>query len=127
MGLRRVSAGRIRVDGRELRIRSAAGAVAAGIAYLSEDGQGSGILTSFPVYANVTLASLAAYARPLLSRTRELERTRFYVDRFDVKARSDVYAFIRELADRGLAVLFISSELEEIMCYATGIKEGRAQ
>ena len=47
----------------------------------------------------------------------------------DVKAKSDIYAFIRELADRGIAVLFISSELEEIigMCERVIVmREGRA-
>jgi ribose transport system ATP-binding protein len=174
MGLRRPSAGRILVDGRELRPRGPADAVAAGMAYLSEDRQGSGILTAFALYANVTLVSLADYARPLLSRQRELEKARFYSDSFeikapglearlenlsggnqqkvslaksldtnprilivdeptrgvDVKAKSDIYAFIRSLADKGMAVLFISSELEEVigMCSRVLVmREGRIQ
>ncbi|MDA8426499.1 MAG: sugar ABC transporter ATP-binding protein [Treponema sp.] len=173
MGIRRVSAGRIFVGGRELRIRKPADAVKAGIAYLSEDRQGAGIITSFAVHKNVTLVSLGDYARPLISRAKELEKTRFYVDRFeikapsldarlenlsggnqqkvslaksldtdpkvlivdeptrgvDVKAKHDIYAFIRELADRGLAVMFISSELEEVMGMCERIvvmREGRA-
>jgi ribose transport system ATP-binding protein len=173
MGLRKISAGRIRIEGRELRIRNPGEAVRAGLAYLSEDRQGSGILTSFAMHANVTLVSLASYARPLIARSRELEKTRFYVDRFeirapsldarlenlsggnqqkvslaksldteprilivdeptrgvDVKAKRDIYAFVRELADSGIAVMFISSELEEIigMCGRVIVmREGRA-
>jgi ribose transport system ATP-binding protein len=174
MGLRKRSAGKILVEGREPRLNSPADAVRAGIAYLSEDRQGAGILTSFAMYANVTLVSLADYARPLLSKGRELEKTAYYVEQFeikspgpearlenlsggnqqkvslaksldtrprilivdeptrgvDVKAKSDIYAFIRKLADSGLAVMFISSELEEIigMCGRVIVmREGRAQ
>ncbi len=173
MGVRRISGGKIWVEGRERRIRKPGDAVVAGIAYLSEDRQGAGILTAFSMYANVTLVSLASYARPLIAHARELEKTRFYVDRFeikapsidarlenlsggnqqkvslaksldtqprvlivdeptrgvDVKAKSDIYAFIRALADSGIAVMFISSELEEIigMCGRVIVmREGRA-
>jgi ribose transport system ATP-binding protein len=173
MGIRRISAGRISVGGRELRIRKPADAVKAGIAYLSEDRQGAGIITAFAVHKNVTLVSLGDYAHPLISHAKELEKTRFYVDQFeikapsldarlenlsggnqqkvslaksldtdpkvlivdeptrgvDVKAKHDIYAFIRKLADRGLAVMFISSELEEVMGMCERIvvmREGKA-
>ena len=173
LGIRKSTAGRIFVRGRELRIGCPRDAVYAGFAYLSEDRQGSGILTSFAVYANVTLVSLDGYARPLIDRARELEKTKFYVDRFevrapsldarlenlsggnqqkvslaksldtdpkilivdeptrgvDVKAKRDIYAFIRELADRGIAVMFISSELEEIIGMSGRVivmREGRS-
>ncbi len=173
LGIRKATAGRIFVRGRELRIGCPRDAVDAGFAYLSEDRQGSGILTSFAVYANVTLVSLDGYARPLIDRARELEKTKFYVDRFevkapsldarlenlsggnqqkvslaksldtdpkilivdeptrgvDVKAKRDIYAFIRELADRGIAVMFISSELEEIIGMSSRVivmREGRS-
>ena len=45
-----------------------------------------------------------------------------------MKAKHDIYAFIRELADSGLSVIFISSELEELigMCGRVLVmKEGR--
>ncbi|MFA5852157.1 MAG: ATP-binding cassette domain-containing protein, partial [Spirochaetales bacterium] len=147
---------------------------AAGIAYLSEDRQGSGIITSFAMRKNVTLVSLKNYIHPLIDRGKELEKTRFYVGQFeikapslearldslsggnqqkvslaksidtaprilivdeptrgvDVKAKRDIYAFIRRLADEGIAVMFISSELEEIigMCDRVIVmKEGRVQ
>jgi len=172
MGIRKASSGKVTLDGVELSVNKPADAVRAGLSYLSEDRQGSGILTSFPVNANVTLVSLAEYARPLIDFKKELERTRYYVDQFevkapsldsrlenlsggnqqkislaksidtkprvlivdeptrgvDVKAKSDIYAFIRKLADEGLAVMFISSELEEIIGMCTRVvvmKEGR--
>jgi ribose transport system ATP-binding protein len=174
MCLRKASSGKVRVEGRELALRSAADAVAAGIAYLSEDRQGSGVLTSFAMNKNITLVSLGDYARPFIDRKKELGKTRFYIEQFDiktpswealleslsggnqqkvslaksidtapkilmvdeptrgvdVKAKSDIYAFIRRLADTGIAVMFISSELEEIigMCGRVIVmKEGRVQ
>jgi ribose transport system ATP-binding protein len=174
MCLRKASSGKVRVEGRELALRSAADAVAAGIAYLSEDRQGSGVLTSFAMNKNITLVSLGDYARPFIDRKKELAKTRFYIEQFDiktpsqealleslsggnqqkvslaksidtaprilivdeptrgvdVKAKSDIYAFIRGLADKGMAVMFISSELEEIigMCGRVIVmKEGKVQ
>ncbi|OHE57841.1 MAG: ABC transporter ATP-binding protein, partial [Treponema sp. GWA1_62_8] len=64
MGIRKASSGKVTLDGVELSVNKPADAVRAGLSYLSEDRQGSGILTSFPVNANVTLVSLAEYARP---------------------------------------------------------------
>jgi ribose transport system ATP-binding protein len=172
MGLRKASSGKLLLRGKELQVRGPRDAVAEGIAYLSEDRQGSGILTSFALRKNVTLVSLGDYARPLISSKREYEKTSFYVERFeikapspdakleslsggnqqkvslaksidtaprllivdeptrgvDVKAKSDIYAFIRDLAAKGLAVMFISSELEEIigMCDRVAVmKDGR--
>ena len=172
MGLRKASSGKLLLRGKELQVQGPRDAVAAGIAYLSEDRQGSGILTSFALRKNVTLVSLGDYAKPLISSKREYEKTGFYVERFeikapspdakleslsggnqqkvslaksidtaprllivdeptrgvDVKAKSDIYAFIRDLAAKGLAVMFISSELEEIigMCDRVAVmKDGR--
>jgi ribose transport system ATP-binding protein len=174
MCLRKASSGRVLVEGREAALRRAADAVAAGIAYLSEDRQGSGVLTSFAMNKNVTLVSLGDYARPFIDRKKELAKTRYYVDEFeirapsldarleslsggnqqkvslaksidtaprilivdeptrgvDVKAKREIYAFIRRLADGGIAVMFISSELEEIigMCDRVIVmREGRVQ
>jgi ribose transport system ATP-binding protein len=55
----------------------------------------------------------------------------------DIKAKSDIYRFIRNLAEEGLACILISSELEEVigLCHRvavlhegeiTGILEGDA-
>jgi ribose transport system ATP-binding protein len=172
MGIRKASSGKILVRGKELALRNPREAVAAGLAYLSEDRQGSGILTSFALRKNVTLVSLKDYAKPLISSRREYEKTTFYVESFaikapsmdarleslsggnqqkaslaksidtapvalivdeptrgvDVKAKGDIYAFIRGLAAKGMAVVLISSELEEIigMCDRVMVmKDGR--
>lgn len=174
MCLRKKSSGKVVVAGSESAIRNPGDVVKAGISYLSEDRQGSGILTAFEVYKNVTLVSLADYGSPFLSNNMETAKTAYYVEQFeikapaldarlenlsggnqqkvslaksldtkprvlivdeptrgvDVKAKSDIYAFIRKLADEGLAIMFISSELEEIigMCDRVVVmKEGRIQ
>jgi len=159
LGIRKMSAGEIRIDGKPVTVRNPRDAVRAGISYVSEDRQGSGIITSFGMDRNVTLVSLEKYANPFINRRKELEKTGFYVKRFnikttsldklmeqlsggnqqkvslaksldvdpriliideptrgiDIKAKSDIYAFIRELADQGMAVIIISSEMEEVM------------
>ncbi len=159
MGLRQATSGTITLGGRNLRIRRPWDALHAGLSYLSEDRQGSGIITSFNVVRNVTLSSLKEYARPFINQKAEIDKTKFYADRFsikvpalsarleqlsggnqqkvslaksidtqpkiiivdeptrgiDVKAKRDIYIFIRELAQSGLSIIFISSELEEII------------
>lgn len=159
MGLRHVKSGTISLNNRVLQIQKPWDAVNSGLSYLSEDRQGSGIITSFELVKNVTLASLKNYARPFINQKAEIEKTRFYIDKFaikapslsakleqlsggnqqkvslaksidtqpriiivdeptrgiDIKAKRDIYLFIRELADAGISVIFISSELEEII------------
>jgi ribose transport system ATP-binding protein len=88
MGLRRPSRGRILAGEQQLVIRTARDAVRAGLGYLSEDRQGSGVLTSFSVAKNVTLVSLANDPRPLLDVRRERARAQGYVDRFSIRTPS---------------------------------------
>ncbi len=172
IGLRKASAGDFRVAGKKYTPKNPRESVKAGIAYLSEDRQGSGILTAFDLVKNTTLVSLENYSHPFIDAKAEKAKTESYVREFnikaatldtrleylsggnqqkvslaksmdtepkilivdeptrgiDVKAKSDIYAFIRSLADRGLSVIFISSELEEIIGMCTRVivmKEGR--
>jgi len=159
MGIRHAQSGNITFQGKQLAIRNPWDAFNAGLSYLSEDRQGAGIITSFDVVKNVTLASLGRYAKPFIDHQAEEEKTKFYIDQFsikipslyakleqlsggnqqkvslaksidtepkiiivdeptrgiDVKAKQDIYLFINELASRGISVIFISSELEEII------------
>ncbi len=88
IGVRRRTSGRVFVGGKERDITSPADAVRSGIAYLSEDRQGTGILTSFNVIHNVTLVSLRRYCRLLVDGKRERERAEFYARTFNIKAPS---------------------------------------
>ncbi|MCD8138487.1 MAG: sugar ABC transporter ATP-binding protein [Planctomycetaceae bacterium] len=88
LGLRKKSAGQIFRDGREVAIREPRDANEAGISYLSEDRQGAGIITSFSVTNNTTLASLRSYSGRFLGRIdkkREAESVRRYIESFHIK------------------------------------------
>ncbi|GAB1483031.1 sugar ABC transporter ATP-binding protein [Treponema sp.] len=91
LGLRKMSAGKIFKDGKEIKIKEPADAVAAGISYLSEDRQGAGIITGFTVTRNITLVSLKNYCDSflrLIDKKREKEKVQGYVDSFRIKTDS---------------------------------------
>ncbi|RRD63382.1 sugar ABC transporter ATP-binding protein [Fretibacterium sp. OH1220_COT-178] len=91
MGLRPLSAGEILLRGKSLRVRTPRDAVEAGFAYLSEDRQGSGIITSFSVVHNTTLTSLPRYSSSRLrwlDKRAETEAAGRYRDLFNLKAPS---------------------------------------
>lgn len=91
MGIRKHTAGEILLNGAPLAIRTPEDAVAAGINYLSEDRQGSGILTGFSVADNITLVSLRAYCDyfiDLISSKRQRAAAQEHVDRFNIKTQS---------------------------------------
>ena len=161
MGLRR-SAGQVLVEGKRLHLRGPAEAVAAGIGYLSEDRQGSGVMVPFTIAENTSLVSLPSYSRgPLgyVDRRRIAASTEHWQSLFaikcrgidqrleelsggnqqkvslaksldpqpkvlivdeptrgvDVGAKQEIYRLVAGLAAQGIAILFISSELEEIL------------
>jgi ribose transport system ATP-binding protein len=91
MGIRRPSAGEVLFQGRPLGARGPSDAVRGGLSYLSEDRQGSGIITTFTVAQNTTLVSLARYsANPLglLDRGAERESTEHWRSLFSIRAPS---------------------------------------
>jgi ribose transport system ATP-binding protein len=91
MGIRHKSEGSILLNGEELAIRMPKDAVDAGINYLSEDRQGSGILTSFSVVKNITLVSLPRYCKTILGyidKNQELETAKEHRDRFAIRMQS---------------------------------------
>jgi ribose transport system ATP-binding protein len=63
-------------------------AVRDGIAYLSEDRQGAGILRDFNVMENVTLTSWRRYGRVFTHRRRERERAAHYAAAFRLRTPS---------------------------------------
>lgn len=88
MGLRRRTAGRIVIRGTPHEIDSPRSAVNLGMAYLSEDRQGSGLVMNFTIPQNMTLISLAKYLRVLIDRKRERLTTERYVKSFNITAAS---------------------------------------
>jgi len=91
MGIRKHATGEIFLNGAKLEIRSPEDAVAAGINYLSEDRQGSGILTGFTVADNITLVSLREYCDyvvDLINAKRQRAAAQQHVTRFNIKTQS---------------------------------------
>lgn len=91
LGLLKKSAGSFLKEGKELNLKKPADAVAAGISYLSEDRQGTGIITTFTVTRNVTLVSLGDYCRSffrLIDKGTEKRKVQSYVDSFHIKTDS---------------------------------------
>ena len=88
IGIRKRDSGKISIKGKPVEIKSPNDAVKNKIAYLSEDRQGSGILTSFDLIKNTTLISLSAYSKILINSKKEREKTKKYVDKFNIRAAS---------------------------------------
>ncbi len=86
MGLR-PSSGAVRLAGRDARARSASAAVSRGLGYLSEDRQGSGVITAMGVAENMTLVSLSRYCTVpfVVDRQRERAQASTWRDRFAIK------------------------------------------
>jgi ribose transport system ATP-binding protein len=172
-GARKPSSGTVTVDGKRLRAGSVGAAVKAGIGLAPEERKSQGLLLDQSVYQNITVSSLARFARAgFLSgsaeRTSALEWTgaldvrpsgvtqpvrnlsggnqqKVVLARWllrecrvllldeptrgvDVGARSEIYALIRSLAAQGLAVVVVSSEVEEVLGLVDRvlvIREGR--
>ncbi len=162
IGIRRRAAGEIYINNKAVQIKRTSEAYKLGIGYLSEDRQGKGIITSFPIYQNITLTSIEHYCRSFLKflvRKKEIANASEYKRKFnikalqldarldslsggnqqkvslakivdtrpkvlildeptrgvDVSAKQEIYHFIRELAEAGIACILISSEQEEII------------
>lgn len=171
-GVRPMDGGAITFAGNRLQPRSPSDSVQAGISYLPEDRQGTGLLADFTVADNITLVSLARYCHPFISESQIEARAASYIARLhlktrsartpirdlsggnqqkaaiargldtlpqlfifdeptrgiDVNAKHEVYAFIRQLLEEGIACIMISSDLEEVigMCPRIAVMhEGR--
>jgi len=89
MGLLPISKGEISVKNKVVSIKNPMDAIKAKIGYLSEDRQGYGIITTFSVVHNITLASLPSYSSNLIqwiNQNSEMESGKKYQKLFDLKA-----------------------------------------
>jgi ribose transport system ATP-binding protein len=87
MGLRPFS-GAVEVEGRNTRFRDAAHAFAAGVAYVSEDRKGKGLLLGQSLRANLTLAALDRFTRgPIIDVGAEERALSGAIREFDIRAR----------------------------------------
>lgn len=88
MGLRRRDSGEILINGVKQDIRNPGQAVEAGMAYLTEDRQGKGLVLGFSIPENISLISLTKYCKGLLNRKKEYDAAQTYVDKFNIRAAS---------------------------------------
>jgi ribose transport system ATP-binding protein len=159
-GIRRRLSGRLKLDGREVRISSSHAAVDAGVLLVPEDRRLQGLLVDFSIRENIGLPTLARMQRVgivdrgaerrlaesmrerLAIRTPDIDKAvgllsggnqqKVVIAKWlardprllildeptrgvDVGAKAEIYAIIDDLVRRGVAVLMISSDLEEIL------------
>jgi ribose transport system ATP-binding protein/rhamnose transport system ATP-binding protein len=97
-GARPVQSGKILVDGREIRPRSPADSMAAGISMLPEDRKEGGLFIDSPIVANIVAANLEAYTRSgLLSRSRMRAVSQRYADELRI-ATPNIDRIVRNLS-----------------------------
>lgn len=159
-GADRADSGEIEMDGRSRSIRTPRAAIAAGIAFCSEDRKGEGVIADLSIRDNIVLALQASrgWARPLPRRTKDeivqkwitaldirpanpdalvgrlsggnqqkvllarwlvTEPALLILDEptrgIDVGAKAQIQKLVAELATQGMAVIYISAELEEVV------------
>jgi ABC-type sugar transport system ATPase subunit len=86
-GADRRDGGTVELDGRALDVRGPRDAIRAGIALLTEDRKGQGLIAAHPVLDNFALPNLARWSRlGVLDRTRERAAFRAAADRLRIKA-----------------------------------------
>jgi ABC-type sugar transport system ATPase subunit len=89
-GADRRDGGTIALDGRPLRIASPRDAIRAGIALLTEDRKGQGLILAHPVRDNFALPNLGLWSRfGVLGRRRERAAYRSAADRLRIKAADE--------------------------------------
>ncbi|MDR1144246.1 MAG: sugar ABC transporter ATP-binding protein [Spirochaetaceae bacterium] len=112
MGLRPVTGGYVKLDGKPVQIRKADDAVRHKLGYLSEDRQGKGIVQGFNLPQNITLISLKNYLKGIfINKSAELETTGRYVESFKIAAASPKMA-LRFLSGGNQQKVYLSRWLD---------------
>jgi ribose transport system ATP-binding protein len=111
LGLRPRTGGQVLRDGREIAIGSLLEANAAGIAYLTEDRKGRGLLLNAGLAPNLTLQALGRFGRVLIDRTAEDEALEVAIRRFDIRVR-DRTIKVRALSGGNQQKLLLAKTLE---------------
>lgn len=75
-------------NGQVITIRNPREGISHGIAYVSEDRKGKGLLTTMTLRPNLTLLSLEKYAKPFINREKEMAALAGAVDEFDIRVPS---------------------------------------
>ncbi|MGL4628203.1 ribose ABC transporter ATP-binding protein RbsA [Cetobacterium sp.] len=97
-GYYKKSSGKVLVDGKEVNITSPESGVNNGIAYVSEDRKGDGLVLGLSVKENMTLSSLKFFSKKLgLNKKLENNSVQEYIEKFSVKTPSE-NAIIKNLS-----------------------------
>jgi ribose transport system ATP-binding protein len=86
IGLRERSSGTIERDGAPVRITSLQDAKNSGIAYLTKDRKGSGLLLNMDMRPNLTLLALEKFGRVIVDRKAEEAALEKAIEAFDIRA-----------------------------------------
>jgi rhamnose transport system ATP-binding protein len=87
-GLDPADRGTISIDGRQVSIRSPEEAIAHGIAYVPEDRQAQGVITSYSIASNLALPNLARLSsRGIANSARERLLAEHWINALSIKAR----------------------------------------
>ncbi|NKZ27773.1 sugar ABC transporter ATP-binding protein [Vagococcus lutrae] len=172
-GLLPKSCGTIRLEGKELTIKSPEEAIRQGIGFLTEDRKDEGLILDFSIRDNVLLPSVGEFSKVGLLNDKLIDDfVELLVERLTVKtasiedpasslsggnqqkvvlakwlgigpkvlildeptrgvdvgAKREIYLLINELAERGVAIIMISSDLPEVLSISDRImvvREGR--
>ena len=113
MGLRQINKGTINLDAKgAVQIKKPAAAVNCGIAYLSEDRQGKGIVQDFNLPQNITLISLKKYLQGIfINKKAETKKTEDYTKLFRIIAASQKMA-LRFLSGGNQQKVYLSRWLD---------------
>ena len=113
MGLRQIHSGTVELEGHgRVQIKKPAQAVDYGLAYLSEDRQGKGIVQGFNLPQNITLISLEEYLRGLfIDKNAEAAATGEYTKTFRIIAASQKMA-LRYLSGGNQQKVYLSRWLD---------------
>ncbi|MDA3812491.1 MAG: sugar ABC transporter ATP-binding protein [Spirochaetaceae bacterium] len=159
-GIRRISAGKIYIFGKERKIRGARAAIKLGISYVTEDRKKNGLFLNRSVTDNLTISSLKKFVKFfIMDLKKESEFTSEIIKKLDIRlsrvqqnienlsggnqqkvligralvsnprvlildeptrgvdiaAKQEIYSFIQQLVEQGIAILLISSELDEVL------------
>ncbi len=110
LGLRKRT-GTLSRNGEPLTVHTLQDAVAAGIAYVSEDRKGKGLMTEMALRPNLTLLALKKYADPFVQTKREREALVGAVEEFSIRV-PNLRALARSLSGGNQQKLVLAKTME---------------
>lgn len=159
-GYKKATAGKVKINGKSVKIRTPHDAIGHGLAYVTEDRKSEGLILDFSVEQNISLSNFptlssnglmsAKKERALFDRMKERlgirtsspelpvkslsggNQQKVVLSKWlgtnpsilildeptrgvDVGAKKEIYSIMNELAEKGVAIVMISSELPEVL------------